>query len=122
MTPAPHLTAEQLAIVRAILRRCLPTSAQVRVFGSRATGIALKPYSDLDLLITAPAPLPLATVAELREAFSQSDLPFAVDLLEHHDAAPAFLARLGASGAGLATAEIRLDPLPQGEAPRHDTR
>ena len=98
MKPGPHLTPAQLTIVQQVLRRWLPSSARAIVFGSRATGIGLKPHSDLDLLLETPAPLPLAALADLREAFSQSDLPFAVDLLERQDATPEFLARIAAAG------------------------
>lgn len=98
MNPAPHLTPAHLAIVQQVLQRWLPSDARASVFGSRATGIGLKPHSDLDLLHEAAAPLPLATLADLREAFSQSDLPFAVDLLERQDATPEFLASIAAAG------------------------
>lgn len=53
----------------------------VLVFGSRAGGRA-KPYSDLDLAILGSEALPLARMAELREAFQESDLPFKVDLVD----------------------------------------
>ena len=66
--------------VSAILRRYLPNN-EVWAFGSRVKGNA-KPYSDLDLAIISDTPLPLALLAEVAEAFSESDLPWKVDLVD----------------------------------------
>ena len=84
--------------VRHILRTHLPTGTRVSAFGSRATGRGLKPHSDLDLLIDGPGELPLVTIADLREAFAESDLPFSVDLLERCDASAEFLSRIEDDG------------------------
>jgi uncharacterized protein len=54
------------------------------MFGSRATGRA-KRYSDLDLAIDAGRLLTLDKIAELTEAFSDSDLPYKVDLVDWHN-------------------------------------
>ena len=66
--------------VNAILQRYLP-QYEVWAFGSRVKGNA-KPYSDLDLAIVSDTPLPLALLAEVAEAFSESDLPWKVDLVD----------------------------------------
>ncbi|MDX5406047.1 MAG: nucleotidyltransferase domain-containing protein [Chromatiaceae bacterium] len=66
--------------VSAILQRHLPNN-EVWAFGSRVKGNA-KAYSDLDLAIISDAPLPLALLAEIAEAFSESDLPWKVDLVD----------------------------------------
>ena len=71
---------EEWAIVSGILRAFLP-GREIWAFGSRATGTA-KPYSDLDLALIGATPLPLDTLAALREAFSESDLPWKVDLVD----------------------------------------
>ncbi len=84
--------------VHRILRTHLPSGIRVSAFGSRATGRGLEPHSDLDLLIDSPAGLPLVTIAELREAFAESDLPFAIDLPERCDASPEFLLRIENEG------------------------
>lgn len=89
-----HLSAGQLAELRAILETQLPADAIVQVFGSRATGIHLKPWSDLDLLIDTPGGLSLRTLADLREKLTESRLPFSVDLLETRCASPQFLEAL----------------------------
>nr|WP_194299177.1 nucleotidyltransferase domain-containing protein [Acetobacter sicerae] len=63
-----------------ILNEIVP-DREVRVFGSRVTGKA-KPFSDLDLAIMGDEPLSLETRARLEEAFSESDLPWKVDVLD----------------------------------------
>ena len=68
------------AIVRDILQRHVPQYA-VWAFGSRAKWTA-KEYSDLDLAIITESPLPLATSAALAEDFSESDLPWKVDIVD----------------------------------------
>lgn len=75
------LTPGEAATVRAILHRILPPRITVHVFGSRATGEP-KAWSDLDLALEGPAPLTLAVMAELAEAFDESDLPWKVDLVD----------------------------------------
>ncbi len=67
-------------IVQDILRRHVP-QFEIWAFGSRARRTA-KPYSDLDLAVITDVPLPLAVSAALREDFSESDLPWKVDLVD----------------------------------------
>jgi type I restriction enzyme S subunit len=74
------ITPEERAIVLRILNEIVP-DREVRAFGSRVTGKA-KPFSDLDLAIMGDEPLPLKTRARLEEAFSESDLPWKVDVLD----------------------------------------
>ncbi len=83
------LDAGQSAMIRGILAMHLPQGAKVSVFGSRATGHA-RPYSDLDLAVDAGRPLTLDEHAALAEAFSESDLPFKVDLVDLALASDAF--------------------------------
>jgi predicted nucleotidyltransferase len=71
-------------LVLNILRANLPKSTKVWVFGSRATGRARR-YSDLDLAIDPGRPLTLDEIAGLSEAFSDSELPYKVDLIDWHD-------------------------------------
>jgi uncharacterized protein len=75
------LQPDHRRIVLAILEADLPRGAKVWVFGSRATGRA-RHYSDLDLAIDAGRPLTLDEFARLAEAFSESDLPYRVDLVD----------------------------------------
>lgn len=74
------LSAAEQRLVRQLVDRVLP-GATVAVFGSRATGRA-RPHSDLDLLFIDPPRLDWAQIADLRDAFEASELPFAVDLVE----------------------------------------
>src|SRR5258708_4134182 len=83
MTVRIDLSPEHRRLVLDLLAEQLPVSAQVWVFGSRATGRARR-YSDLDLAIDAGRPLSLDETAILREAFEDSDLPYKVDLVDWH--------------------------------------
>lgn len=74
------ITETQLAIVQKILAEQLPT-IKVWAFGSRIKGSA-KPYSDLDLALLTQIPLTIRQQRQLEEAFSDSDLPFKVDLID----------------------------------------
>jgi len=74
------LRPDHLEIVKRILAERVP-EYQVRAFGSRARWTA-KDTSDLDLVVMTDAPLGLARLADLCEAFSESDLPFRVDVLD----------------------------------------
>jgi predicted nucleotidyltransferase len=82
------LSSAHLDIVREILRRHLP-KLEVRAFGSRATGRA-KPFSDLDLFVVSAEPLQPWLAALVAESFSESDLPFKVDVVDGSLAAPSF--------------------------------
>ena len=86
MTQPLHidLPADHRRLVLNILRADLPQSAKAWVFGSRATGRARR-YSDLDLAIDAGRRLTLDEIARLSEAFSDSDLPYKVDLVDWQD-------------------------------------
>jgi type I restriction enzyme S subunit len=79
-TPPIDISAEHWAIVRDILQRHVPQH-EVWAFGSRATRRA-KPFSDLDLAILADHPLSLDVSASLRNDFSESDLPWKVDVVD----------------------------------------
>lgn len=82
-----HLAPRHLKIVRTILKKHLP-QYEIWVFGSRAHGRNLKPFSDLDLAILADKSLPAKSDAALAEAFSESDLPFKVDLVDFSSVSP----------------------------------
>src|SRR5438477_13052842 len=81
MTEALDLSPDDRRLVRAILTAHLPAAAKVWVFGSRVSGRARR-YSDLDLAIDAGRPLTLDETAILAEAFSDSDLPYRVDIVD----------------------------------------
>jgi predicted nucleotidyltransferase len=76
-------------MVRAVLAACLPPTAQVFVFGSRATGRARR-GSDLDLAIDAGRPLTRGETLALAEGFDASDLPWRVDVVDLQAASEGF--------------------------------
>jgi len=79
-TPLIDIRPDHWAIVAEILLRHVPT-CEVRAFGSRVTWTA-KEYSDLDLAIVTTQPLDHLRMADIREAFEESDLSFKVDVLD----------------------------------------
>ena len=87
MTPAIDITAEQRRTVLALLNRHLPDTA-VWACGGRVKGTS-RPASDLDLVVFA-RPEQSARVAELRDAFEESNLPFRVDLFVWDEAPESF--------------------------------
>ena len=68
-------------LVLSILAAHLPQGSVAWAFGSRATGRA-RPLSDLDLAIDAGRRLTLDEIAELAEAFTESNLPYRVDVVD----------------------------------------
>ena len=71
---------DHLKIIKNILAEHVP-GCKVVAFGSRVTWTAKK-YSDLDLAIVSTMPPPPLTMALMKEDFSESDLPFKVDVLD----------------------------------------
>lgn len=122
--PPIDIHPDHWAIVHRILQQHVPQHA-VWAFGSRATGKA-KPFSDLDLAIITDAALPPDVSASLRDDFSESDLPWKVDVIDWATTSEAFRAiverdrvvvREGAKGLGLpkdwkavALADLTLTP------------
>lgn len=78
--PKLEISPAHWAIVADILRRHVPHKT-VWAFGSRAR-FAAKPYSDLDLAIVGEAPLSLSALAALEHDFTESALPFRVDIVD----------------------------------------
>ena len=80
------LPARAPAVVRALLHLHAPhhTAFGSRVVSSAQDRARVKPHSDLDLALSA-TPLPLKQMFTLREAFSESDLPMRVDIVDMGD-------------------------------------
>ena len=74
------LNDKDLFIVKEILHKYLP-EYEVRAFGSRVNGNP-KEFSDLDLAIITDKPIPFVTIAKLKNEFSESNLPFRVDVVD----------------------------------------
>lgn len=85
-----QLTPHYIQIVKEILNKNIP-QRPVLAFGSRVTK-TFKPHSDLDLCILGEEALSLNQFAHLREAFSESDLPMRVDLVDWATITPEFQA------------------------------
>ncbi|MBH0115010.1 restriction endonuclease subunit S [Novosphingobium sp. YJ-S2-02] len=85
------LRPDHAKIVHEIIARYLPAGVSVRVFGSRAKWTA-KPHSDLDLALKGKEPLARSVLGDLAEAFSESDLPFRVDVVDWRTVTPTFQA------------------------------
>jgi uncharacterized protein len=94
------LSSDHARIVREIIDNVVP-GADVKVFGSRATGRA-RPFSDLDLLFVRPPRLSWQQRAELCERFEASRLPFRVDVVEAAALALGMAERVAAESVGLA--------------------
>ncbi|MBC3869464.1 nucleotidyltransferase family protein [Undibacterium oligocarboniphilum] len=86
--PNIAITPEQWRIVSAILQKHVPEN-EVWAFGSRATHTE-KSYSDLDLAIIGNTSLTLSLLAAIEHDFSESDLPFKVDVIDWATISPAF--------------------------------
>jgi len=71
---------DHLQIVQTILRQHVP-NCPVWAFGSRAKWTA-KDHSDLDLCIVSDKPLDFRLLGALTESFSDSDLPYMVDIVD----------------------------------------
>lgn len=78
--PNIELNPSDWATVAAVLQQHLPDKT-VWAFGSRAR-FAAKPYSDLDLAVIGDQPLTLSQLAALEHDFSESVLPFKVDIVD----------------------------------------
>jgi len=87
-SPPIDIRPDLWLIVRDILNRHV-ARYEVWAFGSRVSGKA-KPQSDLDLAIISDTPLPLTISARLVDDFSESDLPWRVDVVDWATTQPAF--------------------------------
>jgi type I restriction enzyme S subunit len=86
--PPIDIRPEHWEIVRRILEKHVPDK-EIWGFGSRATRKA-REYSDLDLAIISKEPLPFSVLGALAEDFSDSDLPWKVDVLDWATTSEAF--------------------------------
>lgn len=75
-----NLEPDHLETVKRILAEHVP-ELDVLAFGSRVTS-SVKEFSDLDLVVMTTQPLPIRRRARLVEAFSESNLPFKVDVVD----------------------------------------
>ena len=81
MTSPIDIRADHLRIVQDVLQQYLPGNVKVWVFGSRASWTT-KDSSDLDLALEGETCVLPRTLSSLEAAFEESDLPFAVDIVD----------------------------------------
>ncbi len=89
--PAIAIEPQEWAELSAILREHVP-GRRVWAFGSRATGLRVRRFSDLDLVVEGK--LDFRRLALLDEAFDESRLPFKVDVTQMAWLTPEFRARI----------------------------
>jgi uncharacterized protein len=82
------LHADHLALVRCILAQQVPLHT-AWAFGSRVKGTA-RQFSDLDIGLEGAHALGFEQKANLKLAFSESNLPFTVDVVDLNSCSPAF--------------------------------
>jgi predicted nucleotidyltransferase len=78
--PDIAISDAEWSIVCDILQKYL-SKYNVWAFGSRVRHTH-KPFSNLDIVVVNDEPLSISTMAELNEAFSESDLPWKVDAVD----------------------------------------
>ena len=78
MKQIPGLTAAEANIVI----NCIPKDLQVKIFGSRVNN-RHRQNSDLDICILSQ--VSRSQMAEITEAFEESNLPFTVDIISYLD-------------------------------------
>ncbi|MCW5588153.1 MAG: nucleotidyltransferase domain-containing protein [Legionellales bacterium] len=82
------INPQHLLEIKAILQEYAP-GVTVKAFGSRVKGTA-QPFSDLDLLLIDKCAIPVSQMNELKLAFSNSQLPIMIDLVDWHDISTEF--------------------------------
>ena len=105
------LRPEQLRLVQSLLHTHVP-DREVRAFGSRVTGKAMA-MSDLDLCIMGEKPLAPGLQDRLATAFSESTLPFEVDVVAWETIRDRFRAAINQ-----ATVIVQAATLPKNPSPK----
>jgi len=83
-----NIEEKYLAEIKRILGAQVP-EFEVRAYGSRVNGSALK-YSDLDLALVGDNSIDWRRIAALQNAFSESDLPIMIDVVDWRSLKPEF--------------------------------
>lgn len=82
------LKPEYLIIIQEILNKHVP-DCEIRAFGSRVRGHSTH-FSDLDLALVSKKIIETHIMDALKEAFSESDLPIRVDVLDWQSVSDSF--------------------------------
>jgi predicted nucleotidyltransferase len=78
--PTLAVAPRELTIVQDILRKWVP-HYEVWAFGSRVKGKSWR-FSDLDLAVISDKPMGFSLIGDIKDDFSESDLPFRVDVVD----------------------------------------
>jgi predicted nucleotidyltransferase len=99
-----------LDIIRRILVTHLP-EMEVRAYGSRVTGTAHE-GSDLDLVVhnRKNPQVRVQNLVEVREAFSESNLPILVDILDWSQIPDSFREEIERSGIVISSGNATIQP------------
>lgn len=82
---------------RIVVKFLAPQRARLFLFGSRARGVARR-TSDIDVAVLPEAPLIPGTLARLREALEESDIPYRVEVIDLSTVSEAFRRSILAEG------------------------
>lgn len=82
------LKSNHLNLIKRILAEYVP-ECEAMVFGSRITEKAAE-YSDVDIALFGSEKLDWRTIEALKDAFSESDLPYTVDIVDGNSVSESF--------------------------------
>jgi len=82
------LASEDQSEIKRILKEFAP-ECEASIFGSRVQGRAVK-FSDVDILLKVKKKLDWRRIEKLKDAFSESNLPIQVDVVDWHSASEEF--------------------------------
>ncbi len=88
------VAVKSIAQARPIVQEVTGTlDVTVYLFGSWARGEAAS-YSDIDIAVDSPHPLPRGFLSQLRERFEESTIPYRVEVVDLQRTDPAFRQRV----------------------------
>ena len=87
-TPASEIRSISTDILTE-LRKIAGSYGKLYVFGSRVKNTHKK-FSDIDLCIVSDHPLADLVMAEIKERFQESSIPFKVDVVDYHSVSDDF--------------------------------
>jgi len=82
------LAPGDLSEIKRILKEFVP-ECEASIFGSRIQGRAVK-FSDVDILLKGKKKLDWRRIEQLKDSFSESNLPMQVDVVDWHSASKEF--------------------------------
>lgn len=93
-----HINSNHLNITKSILKKNIPSTTLIWVFGSRVSP-NYKPFSDLDIALqyTDNKSISLKTLASIKADFIESDLPWKVDVIDYNSISGIFRQNVDAS-------------------------